>query len=53
MLRWVGSGSEPGPGMAGAGNDVNISNAVGACVAGIAGKAGGDDGVREAPADGD
>ena len=29
---------EPGPGMAGAGNDINASNAISACVAGIAGR---------------
>ena len=33
-------GGEPGPGMAGAGNDVNAGNAISACVAGSAGKAG-------------
>ena len=39
---WVGSGGGPGPGMAGAGNDGGASNAISACVAGSAGKAGGD-----------
>ena len=38
MLGWVGSGGEPGPGMAGAGNDVTAGNAIRACVAGSAGK---------------
>ena len=33
-------GGQPGPGMAGAGNDVNAGNASSACVAGSAGKAG-------------
>ena len=38
---WVGSAGGPGPGMAGAGNDVSVSSAIGACVAGNAGREGG------------
>ena len=47
-----GSGGELRPGM-GAGNDVRVSNAISACVAGSAGIAGRDGGGSDVPAEGD
>lgn len=44
-------GGRPGLGMAGTGNDVNASNAISACIAGAADKAGVDGGVNDAPSD--
>ena len=51
MLDWRESSGGPGPGMAGAGNDVNASNAISAFFACNASKAGRDCGVSDAPVD--